>query len=317
MKFAILGAGALGTILGAHLSRAGHDVVMLARGDRARTLQRQGLVLTGLSDLKARPNVIDDPRRLNETGTLIIATKAIDTALAIDTLKHVKLDSAFSVQNGVLKDELLSNVFGFSRVLGAMADFSGELLANGEVKFTRNVCLHLGEEKGGLSPRAQELAAAIDAAGVRCQAVPDIKTREWSKFAGWVAQFPLAVLTRQLTWKFMTDERSALVMVRIARESAALAAALGVELADMSPIPVPAVVRAGDDAAAIEVIREIGRNFLEKSPEHRMSAQQDVLRGGRLEYQETLGFALEKARELGVPMPTLDTCYRIISVAHP
>ena len=50
-------------------------------------------------------------------------------------------------------DELLATVFGYSRVIGAMADFSGELLANGEVKFTRNVCLHLGEEKGGTSPR--------------------------------------------------------------------------------------------------------------------------------------------------------------------
>ena len=60
----------------------------------------------------------------------------------------LSLDNALSVQNGVLKNELLATVFGYSRVLGAMADFSGELLANGEVKFTRNVCLHLGEEKG-------------------------------------------------------------------------------------------------------------------------------------------------------------------------
>ena len=64
MKFAILGAGALGTILGAHLSRAGHEVAMIVRGERARSLQRQGLVLNGLSDIKARPTVIDDPQKL-------------------------------------------------------------------------------------------------------------------------------------------------------------------------------------------------------------------------------------------------------------
>ena len=40
MKFAILGAGALGTILGAHLSRSGHDVVVLARGERARRISQ-------------------------------------------------------------------------------------------------------------------------------------------------------------------------------------------------------------------------------------------------------------------------------------
>jgi len=130
------------------------------------------------------------------------------------------------------------------------------------------------------------------------------------------AQFPLAVLTRQITWKFMTDERSAGVIVRIVRETAALAAAMKIGLVDMSPLPVPSIVRASD-AEAIAIINAIGQNFLEKSPEHRMSAQQDVLRGSRLEYQETLGFALARGRELGVPMPTLDTCYRILSVAHP
>jgi 2-dehydropantoate 2-reductase len=316
MKFAILGAGALGTILGAHLARAGHEVVMIARGERARILQRQGLVLNGLSDIKARPTVIDDPRKLLDTGTLIIATKAIDSAKNLDTLKHLDLENAFSVQNGVLKNELLATVFGFSRVLGAMADFSGELLANGEVKFTRNVCLHLGEEKGGISPRAQALAALIDAAGVRCVAASNIKTREWSKFAGWIAQFPLAVLTRQLTWKFLMDEQSAMVIVRIVREAAALAAALRIEITDMPPLPGPSIVH-GSDAQAIEIVRGIGQKFFESSPEHRMSAQQDVLRGSRLEYQETLGYALQKARELNVPMPTLDVCYRIIAVAHP
>ena len=316
MKFAILGAGALGTILGAHLSRAGHEVAMIVRGERARILQRQGLVLNGLSDIKARPTVIDDPQKLRETGTLIIATKAIDTSAALETLRHVRVDNTFSVQNGVLKNELLARVFGFSRVLGAMADFSGELLANGEVKFTRNVCLHIGEEKGGASARAEDLAVTIDAAGVRCVAASNIRTREWSKFTGWIAQFPLAVLTRQITWKFLMDPSSALVIVRIVREAAQLAAAMRIELTDMPPLPVPSIVHASDEQA-IGIIREIGQKFLDTSPEHRMSAQQDVLRGSRLEYEETLGYALRKGREHGVPMPTLDTCYRILSVAHP
>ena len=90
VKFAILGAGALGTILGAHLSRAGHEVAMIVRGDRARVLQRQGLVLNGLSDIKSRPTVIDDPKKLRETGTLIIATKAIDSAQSLETLRHLR-----------------------------------------------------------------------------------------------------------------------------------------------------------------------------------------------------------------------------------
>ncbi len=124
------------------------------------------------------------------------------------------------------------------------------------------------------------------------------------------------MLTRQITWKFLQDERSAMVIVRIVREAAQLAAAMGIELIDMAPLPVPSIVHASD-AHAIEIIHGLGQKFLENSPEHRMSAQQDVLRGSRLEYEETLGYALTKARELGVAMPTLDTCYRILSVAYP
>jgi len=288
---------------------SGNDKLNAVRLDRWRYI----------TEVRARTcaeKLIDDPAKLLDTDTLIIATKAIDSARSLDTLKHLRLENALSVQNGVLKNELLARVFGFSRVLGAMADFSGELLANGEVKFTRNVCLHLGEEKGGSSARAENLAALIDSAGVRCAAASNIRTREWSKYAGWIAQFPLAVLTRQITWKFLMEERSAMVIVRIVREAAALAAAMNIELLDMPPLPVPSIVH-GSDAQAIEIVRGIGQKFLDTSPEHRMSAQQDVLRGSRLEYEETLGYALAKARELGVPMPTLDICYRIVSVAHP
>ena len=176
---------------------------------------------------------------------------------------------------------------------------------------------YLGEAAGGgTSARAEEIAKLVDAAGVRCEATPDIRTREWSKFAGWIPMFLLAVLTRQITWKFLTDPQTAVVVVRIARETAALAAALQIELVDMSPLPVPSIVNASEERA-IEIVRGVGKTFFEKSPEHRMSAQQDVLRGSRLESAETVGYALEKSRAVGVPMPTLDSCYRILSVAHP
>ena len=49
-EFAVLGAGAIGSILGAHLARAGHRVVMLARGRRAEQIRAEGLRLTGLAD---------------------------------------------------------------------------------------------------------------------------------------------------------------------------------------------------------------------------------------------------------------------------
>ncbi len=308
MKFAILGAGALGTILGAHLSRAGHEVAMIVRGERARVLQRQGLVLNGLSSIKARPTVIDEPKKLLETGTLIIATKAIDSMQALESLRHLRLDNAFSVQNGVLKNELLAKVVRVFARAGCHGRFQWRTAGQwrGEIHAQ---CLpaHRRGEGGAAVHVSRSWSRPSTPRGVRSVAASNIRTREWSKYAGWIAQFPLAVLTRQITWKFLMDERSAMIVVRIVREAALLAAAMKIELTDMPPLPVPSIVH-GSDAQAIEIIRGIGQKFLETSPDIECRRSEDVLRGSRLEYDETLGYALAKARELGVPMPTLDTC---------
>lgn len=315
MKIAILGAGALGTILGAHLVRAGHEVVMLARGQRAKTIERDGLIVHGLSELHERCTVITNPSELREVDCFAVGTKAIDTLPSLKPYAHVKVGTAFSMQNGVVKDELLAEVFPSSAVIGAMADFSGELLASGEVLFTRNVGLHLGELSGEMSERVVNLAKTIDAAGVRCTAYPDIKTREWSKFVAWAGLVPLAALTRLNTWRYLSDENGAHVSMQLVREVARLAEASKIPLMDLSPLPAKLIAESSDEEA-IRAIREIGQRFKENAPEHRMSTLQDIDRGTPLEIDETLGFALRRGRELGIPMPTLEMSYRLIKTGR-
>ena len=127
MHFAILGAGALGTILGAHLVRAGHEVTMLARGARAETLERDGLVVKGLVEMRERCEVITEPSKLREADCFAVGTKAIDTCASLQPYAHVKVQTTFSMQNGVMKDELLAELFPQASVIGSKADFSGEL----------------------------------------------------------------------------------------------------------------------------------------------------------------------------------------------
>jgi 2-dehydropantoate 2-reductase len=137
-EFAIVGAGALGSILGAHLARAGHDVVMLARGERAARIEQQGLRIKGLADLSQRVRVLTDPSQLQAADTLILATKTYATVAALDRLREAQVRVAFSIQNGLMKNEQLAETWGQRCVLGAIADTSGELLSSGEVLFTRN-----------------------------------------------------------------------------------------------------------------------------------------------------------------------------------
>lgn len=311
-EFAVLGAGAIGSIIGAHLARAGHSVVMLARGRRAEQLRDQGLTITGLAAFSVPVETLTDPSRLRSAGTLIVATKTPGTAEALAALKHVHVEAAFSIQNGTLKDELLAETFGEQRVLGALADTSGELLAGGEVVFTRNVNIMLGEISGQMTDRVQRIARAIDASGVRSTAVPRIRSLEWSKFTAWIAFVAMSVTTRAFTWRYLTDPGSALVVVRLVREMGQLARALEIELTDESVLPVATICSSNDEDAVAAVLK-VGREYATRAPGHRMSSLQDLEAKRPLEVHETLGFALRKGAQLAVPMPLVDAFYRVIS----
>ncbi|MFL6600503.1 MAG: ketopantoate reductase family protein [Steroidobacteraceae bacterium] len=314
-KVAILGAGAIGSIIGAHLARAGHPVAVLARGRRAEHIATQGLAICGLTEFSTVVPVLRDPAELRSADVLIVATKTPGTAEALARLRHVDIGLAFSIQNGPLKNELLSAAFGADRVLGSLADTSGEMLAEGRVLFTRNVNILLGELSGQDSSRARDVATMIDSSGVRATAVPNILSLEWSKFVTWVGMFALSVITRSVTWRYLVDPDAALVLVRITREMGRLAQALGIELTDKANLPAASLC-GGTEESAVQIVLEAGRAFETRAPEHRMSSLQDVNAGRPLEVHETLGYALRKADECGVVMPLLDGFYRVIATAE-
>jgi 2-dehydropantoate 2-reductase len=309
-EFAIVGAGAIGSILGAHLARAGHDVLMIARGARAAQVERAGLQLRGLAELSQAVRVLIDPAQLQHAETLIVATKTYATAEVLARLREARVGVALSLQNGLMKNAQLAGVFGEERVLGALADTSGELTGGGEVLFTRNEQVLLGELSGALTPRARRLAEIIDASGVRAEAVADIRTYEWSKFAAWAGLMVLSVTTRAPTWRFLTDADSARVLARVVRELGQLAGVHGVSLSDRAPLPVATIVRESEDGA-VAVIQAAGERYRVSAPQHKMSSLQDLEAGRRMEIEETLGYAVRLAAEAKRSVPLTESLYRI------
>ena len=310
--FAILGAGAMGSIIGAHLARAGHSVVMLARGERAAHLEKHGLTIRGLAEFTTPVRTLRDPAALGSAAALIVATKTPGTAQALEPLRRSQLGVALSVQNGPIKNDVLAQAFGRERVLGALADTSGELLPDGTVLFTRNVNIMIGELGGGDSERAQTLARTIDASGVRAAATPEILNLEWSKFCGWVGLMSLSVTTRALTWKYLSDPDSALLVARLVRETGVLARALGLRLSDRAILPTAALC-SGSESDAVAILAQKGAEYRTSAPGHRMSALQDLEAGRPLEVNETLGYALARARELSLELPLLECFTRLIA----
>jgi 2-dehydropantoate 2-reductase len=310
-EFAILGAGAIGSILGAHLARAGHSVTMLVRERRAAQLRKDGLRIKGLSEFATPVDVLTDATQLRGADVLIVAMKTPGTAEALESLRNCDIGVAFSIQNGMWKNDALAQAFGAERVLGCLANTSGELLPSGEVLFTRNVNIYVGELPSGSGARAESVARTIDASGVRATAVPDVLAREWTKFVGWAGLMLMSITTRAATWRYLTDPDCAVVLTRLVREVAGIARAAGVTLINEDTLLPLQGILSGTEESAVQAVVRAGRHFQANAPNHRMSSLQDLEAGRPLEIQETLGYAVRRARQLQQPAPLLDSLYHL------
>src|ERR1700733_417523 len=137
VEFAILGAGAIGSIIGAHLARSGRTVVMLARGQRAQGIELRGLRIKGLVEILQRVPVLTNASEFSGADVLIVATKTYGTEAALAPLIHARIGTAFSIQNGLMKNDQLSAAWGRERVLGALANTRGAVLCEDGVLSSR------------------------------------------------------------------------------------------------------------------------------------------------------------------------------------
>jgi 2-dehydropantoate 2-reductase len=135
---------------------------------------------------------------------------------------------------------------------------------------------------------------------------------EWSKYALFMSWMAPAVLTRLETYKFLSHPDTAAIVAQILQETTRLAARLGIALEDRGPLPVKTLCGM-PLAEAVATIRRLGAVMEVQAPAHKLSTLQDLERGRRLEIEETLGYAVRKGLELDVPLPTVDTCYRLIA----
>jgi 2-dehydropantoate 2-reductase len=288
MHIVILGAGALGTVLGAHLTRAGEDVTLIARGQRAAYLQTHGATITGLVDFTIPVLVVTDPSQVHDANVLIVTVKTYDMTSALASVKHLDVGSVLSLQNGVLKYEQLAQTFGWDQVLGAMTTLGAEVLPTGSVCVTANQGLYLGELPTGISARAQTLTDTFTRAGIVAQVTPSIQALEWSKYVTFVCLMAPAVLTRLETYKFLHEAHTASIVAALVREMAQLTTTQGITLEDMAFFPIKTLSQLALDDMVTHV-RQLGAQWASLRPTNKVSTLQDVERGKRLEVRRDPG----------------------------
>jgi 2-dehydropantoate 2-reductase len=239
----IAGAGAIGSILGAMLREAGHDVALLGRGSHLDAIRGDGLRVSGiLGDHYAKDfTLASDPARLEGPFDLILLTvKSYDTASMADRIQHLLAPDGLvvSMQNGVGNLDVLVERFGPSRVIGGRVMIGAEIQSPGTAHATVfGEPLAIGpsqlanrEHCAALFERAREIAAMMTQCGIPTEAHEDIAPFLWMKLFYNAALNPLGALLKLHYGALAADPDLRVIMNEVIDEAFAVASAFEVPL---------------------------------------------------------------------------------------
>jgi 2-dehydropantoate 2-reductase len=312
VRFAILGAGSLGLVVGGYLARAGHDVVMVGKPEQMEQLREREIEVVSASEFSVRVGAASRPEELEPADFLIVLVKARDTLAALERVAGVDFDGVLSLQNGMAKDAQLAERFGWPKVIGATTILGATLLEPGRAQHTMRGVTYFGEFDGERSERVRRLTDAFNEAGMKAEIPESILSAAWSKLCQIVPAALLSSVSRLEYYKVCKSRDLAELFIAITHECAAVARASGVEIGDYEGFTVRTLAEAPYEQA-VEMILQRGAN-LERSGQTsvRISMLQDVLRGRKTEVEETAGYVVQKARDHGIPVPNVEFGYKVV-----
>ncbi len=312
MRFAVLGAGSLGLLVGGYLARAGHQVVVVGKEQQVALLKGRGIEVVAPEGFRVPVETASRPDEVGPADYLLVVVKARDTVAALDRVAGVEFGAVLSLQNGMAKDGQLAERYGWPKVIGAATIQGATLLEPGRTQHTMVGATYLGELDGGRSERAERLAAAFNGAGMKAEVPASILSAEWSKLCQIVPAALISSASRLEYYRVCKSRDLAELFVEITQECAAVAAACGVRVEDYQGFPIRSIVDASREEA-VEAILTRGAN-LERSGQTstRISMLQDILKGRKTEIEETAGYVVQRAREQGIAVPKVEFGYRLV-----
>ena len=312
-RIGIIGAGAIGCVVGGLLARAGHDVTLVDQWpEHVEQIKTAGLRLSG----SCGEHLVPVPAlHLHELATVrvpfeavFVAVKSYDTEwatqLAVDHLRRPD-GVVVDFQNGI-NDHRVAAVAGRERTLGCVILISaGMYEAAHAIRTDRgSAAFKIGEHDGSDSARARRIAAIMS------EVAPAVVTtnlwgERWSKLALNCMLNPLAGLSGLGTAEVRTEPLTRRIAAHIGSEVVRVGTALGHRVEPILGIAANRFAEA-EDGAAIEVLgKEIAADAGSRSG-GRPSMLQDVMKGRRTEIDHLNGFVAAEGGRAGIPTPFND-----------
>ena len=315
MRFAVVGAGAIGGYVGACLARGGTEVTLIARGAHLAAIREHGIrVLSPDGDFLTHPQATDDMAAAADADVVFLGLKAYSLPGVADALHRALRPRVpvITAQNGIpwwyfqgrpgpYRDLVIESVDPGGVVTGAIDPASvvgcvvypaAEITEPGVIRHVEGHRFSLGEPDESRSERCGEISRAFRAGGLRAPVATDLRSQIWLKVIGNAALNPVTALLGA-TLGQLGESPAAIRLVRaVMTECASVASALGVVL----PVSIDQRL-----AGAIAV------------GDHRTSMLQDRLAGKPLEIDCLTGAVAEIAGRAGVDVPQTRAVHDLVT----
>lgn len=316
-RVAVIGAGAVGCVIGGLLTKAGHDVTLVDQWpEHVETMKRQGLRLSGTCGehhVRVRALHIAELQAVDEPfDVVVIAVKSYDTAWATTLgAGYLRPDGVvLDCQNGI-NDHRVAAIVGAGRALGCVVLIGAGLYEPAHAMRTDHGTLgfKIGEHDNADSARARDLVRLLgDVAAT--ELTTNLWGERWSKLALNCLANPLSALSGFGTAEVRTDPTARRLAVHLAAEAILVGRAAGFELGSLWGIPAQRFVDASTGRGLAEIEADLTRDAASRGA-GRPSMLQDVMRGRRTEIDAINGYVVEEGRRLGVPTPLNEAVVRV------
>jgi 2-dehydropantoate 2-reductase len=290
MKIAMMGSGGVGGFFGGRLAHAGYDVSFIARGAHLAAMRERGLSI----ESEAHGNIhvpkvraSDDPAAVGPVDFVVLSVKLWDTESAIRQMKPMLKPSTavLSLQNGVIKDDILRRELGQAPIMGGVCYVATTIARPGVILQTGTMQrVVIGEYDGKPSERSRLLHEALLKSGANAELSSDVRRAIWEKYAFLVGISATTTAMRTTIGPIRKNPRTRAFLLDIFRETVAVGRAHGIAL--------PA------DYADACLARADGL-----PEEMAASMAHDLARGNRLEVEWLSGGVAQLGAAAGVPTP--------------
>ena len=320
MKICVVGAGAIGGLMGAKLALAGEDVTFIDQGTHLAAIQKQGLKLIwedGTEHFAKDAKATDSLAEVGPQDLVILALKAHYLELVAPQVKELLGPETMivTVQNGIPwwyfhkhggeyegrqletldpTGALGDNIDG-GRIVGCVVYPAAEVVEPGVIKHVEGDRFPIGELDGQESARVTLLHDTLVNAGFRSRILDDIRSEIWLKAWGNLSFNPISALTHATLvdiCQFPDTRRLAEAMMGEAQE---IAEKLGITFRHTIE-------------KRIEGAESVGA--------HKTSMLQDVEHGRSLEIEALVGAVLELGKITGTPAPSIAAVYACVKLLN-